>query len=206
MSATPQTVQEDLAFLRSLVRTGDGFQASFGAAYLVAGLCYGGQMALSAAQAGGSLPATSGWSMTIGLGPSVLFLVTLAWIIWRGRGAAPTGVVGRAIGQVFGCVGLANLALVAVVGSVALRQHSWTTWLIYPCTVFVLQGAAWLIALALRRRPWLGLVAAGWFAAAIAMACSIPSMPWFFLWTGAGFLLCMVVPGAVVLRLARQAA
>jgi len=41
-----------------------------------------------------------------------------------------------------------------------LRLHSLTVWLIYPCTVCVLQGAAWSVAFVLRRRPWLGLVAA----------------------------------------------
>ena len=38
----------------------------------------------------------------------------------------------------------------AVIGSVAWRHHSWAIWLIYPCAVFVLQGAADKL-LALRR-------------------------------------------------------
>ncbi len=76
---------------------------------------------------------------------------------------------------VFAAVGMSNLALVAVIGSVALREKSITTWLIYPCTVFVLQGAAWLMAYTLRRRAWLGLVALGWFVTALGMGWAVGS-------------------------------
>jgi hypothetical protein len=201
MSATLQSVQDDLAFMRSLVESGTGLQRPFGEAYLVAGICYGFQMILSAGQSLGRLPHTASWSLTIGLAPTVVFLAALAWIIWRNRHAVPTGVVGRAIGAVFACVGIANLFLVAVIGSVALRQHSLTTWLIYPCAVFVLQGAAWLVAFSLHRRVWPALVAIGWFAAAIVMACYIETTAWFLVSAAIGFVLLMVVPGAVITRI-----
>jgi hypothetical protein len=201
MSATPQSVQDDLAFMRSLVESGTGVQRPFGEAYLAAGICYGVQMILSAGQSLGWLPHTANWSLTIGLAPTVIFLTVLAWIIWRNRHAVPTGVVGRAIGAVFTCVGIANLVLVAVIGSVALRQHSLTTWLIYPCAVFVMQGAAWLVAFSLHRRAWPALVAIGWFATAIVMACYIETTAYFLLSAGFGFVLLMVVPGAVMMRI-----
>jgi hypothetical protein len=204
MSTTPQTAQDDLAFMRSLIKSGDGFNNAFGEAYFAAGVCYFVQMLLSAGQLMAWLPTAQVWYLAIGLGPTVVFLPILAWIIWRGRRAAPTGVVGKTIAAVFGAAGLANLALVAVIGSVAARQHSATTWLIYPCAVFVIQGAAWMVAYALRHRFWLALVGAGWFATAIAMALNIEAMPWFILWAGLGMLLFMAVPGAVMIRLARR--
>jgi hypothetical protein len=70
----------------------------------------------------------------------------------------------------------------------------------------VLQGAAWMIAYTLRRRAWLGLVAAGWFVTAIAMGFSVQSLGYFILWLGLGFLVLMVIPGAVMIRLARKSA
>jgi hypothetical protein len=144
--------------------------------------------------------------MAIGLAPTAVFFAALAWVIRRHRHVRPLGCVGRAIAAVFGCIGLANLALVAVIGSVAVRQHSLTTGLISPCTVFVLQGAAWLVAFFLMRRAWLAVVAAGWLAAAIVITCLIQTTTWFLVSTGIGFVLLMVVPGAVMIRLARASA
>jgi hypothetical protein len=206
MSSTPQSAQDDLAFLRSLVGAADGVQRSFGETYLAAGLCYGAQFVLSAAQMQAWLPGDASWSLAIGFVPTAIFLLLLVWFLWRGRQAAPTGVVGRAITAAFAWIGVANLALIVVIGSVALRQHSITTWLIYPCVVYVLQGVAWMVAFALRRRAWLGLVAAGWFIAGVVMALCVQSLSDYILAAGVGMLLCMVVPGAVMVRLARTRA
>jgi hypothetical protein len=78
------------------------------------------------------------------------------------------------------------------------------TWLLYPCCVFVLQGLAWLIAYCVRLKPWLALVAAGWFVTAVAMALLVDRPGYFILAAGLGLWACMIVPGAVILRLARQ--
>jgi hypothetical protein len=94
----------------------------------------------------------------------------------------------------------------AVIGSVALRQHSLTTWLIYPCVVFVMQGAAWLVASALRKRAWLGLVGIGWFVAAVAMSLVVEQPVRFALAASIALLVLMVIPGAFLMRLARKSA
>jgi hypothetical protein len=206
MSTTPHSVKDDLAFMRSLVDAGDRIQGPFGEVYLAGGACYAVQIILSAAQGAAWLPATQGWSLTIGLVPTAVFLAALISVIRWHRHAAPMRGAWRAIAAAFGCIGLANLALVAVIGSVAVRQHSMTTWLIYPCAVFVEQGAAWLVAFVLLRRAWLALVAIGWFAAAIVMACLIESTTWFLAAVGIGLVLLMVVPGTVMIRLARAGA
>jgi len=206
MSSTPQSVKDDLAFMRSLVEAGDSIQGLFGEIYVAAGVCYGVQMILFAAQSVAWLPATGGWSLVVSLAPNAAFFAALACVIWRYRHAPPMRGMWRAIAAVFGCIGLANLALAAVIGSVAVRQHSMSTWQIYPCAVFVLQGAAWLVAFLLLRRAWLALVAVGWFATAIVMVCLIQTTTWFLVSAGIGFVLLMVVPGAVIIRLARASA
>ena len=146
----------------------------------------------------------------IGLGPTVVFFAALSWVIARHRTAGPGGISGggtvaKAIGAVFGVAGLANLVLVAVIGSVAWREHSLAIWLIYPCAVFILQGAAWLVSFTLRRRSWHALVALGWFAAAVGMAISIESLAWYILFAGLGLFLCIALPGAALLTLSRKA-
>ena len=206
MPTTPQTAQDDLAFMRSLIGTADGFYAPFGQAYFMAGACYTGQMVLTIGQMLAWFPSSPIWSLTIGFGPTVLFLAILTWINRRAGRATLPGLVGKTIAYVFGAVGFANLALVAVIGSVAWRQHDAITWLIYPCAVFVLQGAAWLVAYSLRRRIWLRLVGVGWFSMAIAMALSVRVMPLFLLSAACGFLFCMLIPGAILMRLARKRA
>jgi hypothetical protein len=207
MNDDAQAARDDLAFLRNLVGGGDERATTrvFGQIYFLAGLIYGGQMLGHAAQALGWLPQNSGVGLLVGIGPSVLFLPLLFWIQWRNRAAKPGGATSRAVASMFGIAGLSNLALIAVIGSVAWREHSLTTWLIYPCCVFVLQGAAWLFAFLMRKRTWFALVAAGWFACAIAMALTVTMTGYFILFAGLGLWLCMALPGWATLRGTRAA-
>ena len=204
MSADSQSAREDLAFMRALAGGSDDWLLTFGESYFAAGLIYGAQMLLHAAQLFGWLPTTGLWPLVVGLGPTIVFLAVLTWILWRRRAIRPS-TVGRSLGAVFGSVGLANLALVAVIGSVAWRERSLTTWLIYPCAVLVMQGAAWMVSYVIRRRGWLALVSAGWIVCGVAMALVVQSIGYYILIAGLGFLLCMALPGWVMIRLGRRA-
>jgi hypothetical protein len=201
---TPTSAQDDLAFMRALVERPGNFQRSFGEAYFAAGLCYGVQMLLHAAQGAGWI-ADGPIGLVIGIGPTVVFLVLLAWITYRHRGEASGGVVSRAVGAMFAATGLANLVLICVIGSVAWREQSLTIWLIYPCTVIVLQGMAWLVMYALRRKIWFAVVGLGWFVTAIGMGLTVATPPAFIAISGVGFLAFMLVPGWVMMRQARAA-
>lgn len=192
--------RDDLAFMRALVEPTDAWQKQFGETYFAAGLCYCVQMLLHGAQFAGLAPASGPVALAIGLGPTVVFLALLAWIIRRNRRSPGGGATSRAVGSVFGAVGAANLALVLVIGSVAWRWHSAGTWLIYPCVVMVLQGMAWLVAFMLRRRRWLALVAVGWFATGLAMAAFIDNPAGFVASAGVGMFAFMLVPGLFMLR------
>ena len=199
MSNDAQSARDDLAFLRAIAGGDEAVQMrTFGETYFAAGLIYGGQMLLHAAQAMGWIGQGAG--LAIGLGPTVLFIPVLAAILWRNRAQRLSGAVSRAVGAVFGAVGLANLVLIVIIGAIALHEHSLQTWLIYPCSVFVLQGTAWLFAFMMRRRVWFALVALGWFASAIAMAFSVFALNWFILFAGAGLWGCMALPGWLILR------
>ena len=127
-------------------------------------------MLLHAGQLFGLMPTSGLGALAIGLGPTLVFLPVLFWIIWRHRGDQPPAAVGRAIGAAFGAIG-AGQPRPDRRHRRGRRssEHSLAIWLIYPCCVFLLQGAAWLVAWIMRRRAWLGLVAGGWFVFAIAM-------------------------------------
>lgn len=202
---TRETARDDLAFMRALVQPDEAWQRQFGKTYLAAGLCYGGQMLGHAAQFAGLIPYQGAWGLFVGAGPTVVFLALLIWLIRRYQGAGGGGVTSRAVGSVFGALGLANLALILVIGSLALSERSITIWLLYPCVVLVMQGMAWLVAYMLRRRTWFLLVALGWFATGIAMAFAIKVIGLFILIAGLGFFAFMVIPGLVMIRQAHAA-
>jgi hypothetical protein len=201
MTADAQSAREDLAFLKTLV---DGNESAgmkaLGESYLAGGLIYGGQVLLPVAQGLGWLPQNGLASSLIGIGPTALFIPVLIWIIRRNQTDLPKGVVGRAVAAVFAAIGLSNLFLIVVVGAVAWREGSQTTWLIYPCTVFVLQGTAWLFAFMMRRRNWLLLVAIGWFVCAVGMALSVVATGYYTLFAGLGLMFCMALPGWVIIH------
>ncbi|HVM99833.1 MAG TPA: hypothetical protein VMT68_06435 [Caulobacteraceae bacterium] len=200
------TVQEDLAFLRALVERRGSAAGAWAEGYFGAGLIYGAQMLMHAAQLFGWLPGAGVWALAIGIGPTLVFIPTVIWIGWRRRGEAPPGAAGRAIAAVFGAVGLANLALIVVIGVSALRERSLAIWLIYPACVFILQGAAWMVAFAMRRRAWLALVAAGWLGFAIAMGLTTTQIGLYVLFCGLGIWLNMALPGWIMLRQATKQA
>jgi hypothetical protein len=205
MSAKTHSPAEDLAFMRALVEGGDREgTAQFGQVYFAAGLIYGLQIVIQSLP-GFGIPLSPTFQLAAGIGPTVVFLIFLAWSLWRypGRGA---GMAQRAIGAVFGSVSLANIALVCIIGSVALRHRSLEIWLIYPCVVFVLQGAAWVVAGVIRRQTWPGVVGAGWIVAAIAMGFCIGTIPLYTLIAGASLIGLMAAPGAAMMRLGRKAA
>jgi hypothetical protein len=196
---TPEAAREDLAFMRSLVAPSDDFLRSFGAIYALAGLCYGVQMLLHGAQLAGWVQGeTAGY--VIGFGPTaVVLLVIVAWRIRRRSAGAPT-LANRATGGVFSAVGMANLASAAIVGLSAWRMQNFNVWLIFPCIVMVMQGAAWLVAWEVRKRTWFLAVAWGWFATGVAMGVAIGNLAAYVAIIGIGMFAFMLAPGAYMMR------
>jgi hypothetical protein len=195
-----QAIRDDLAFLRGLVERGDDFLKVLGRTYFAGGLCYLVQTLLGLGQSRGWIPTTNGaLDLAIGIGPTAAFLIALAVILPRRRNPAPTGQADRAIGAFFGAIGLSNFALIAVIGLIALREKSFTIWLIYPCAVFIFQGAAWLTMFMLRRRAWIGLVAAIWFVSALGMGWGNNDLTTFAAFASLGLLFGMTLPGAYLM-------
>ena len=123
---------------------------------------------------------------------------------WLGRNAPRGGVVARALTAAFAAAGTATLSMLCVFASVAIREKSLTIWLLYPCAVFALQGAAWMVAwmlrttgVARRRRRWVGSLS----AVVLAWTIGTPLYPMI---AGVALVLFMAVPGAVMMRPAQN--
>ena len=149
---TTASFEDDLSFLRGLVQSNGNHQALFGELYMAAGLTYGLQTLGHWAQALGVLSLSPYQGLALATGPTALFLAYLGWALWRSRRSPIGGVTNRAVNAAFGAAGFANLIMAAVVGMLAIREGSLTIWLLYPCLVFIIQGAAWGVAYALRPR------------------------------------------------------
>jgi len=193
-------VGDDLAFLRALAEGGGESQRSTGAGLVAGGALYGLQCFVFSAQGYGLVSLGDTASGVVGFGITVVFLVVLAFIVWRNRDAQEGGVVARALSAAFGSAGAATLAMLCVFGYTALRDKSLATWLLYPCAVFALQGAAWMVAWMLRRRAWLGIVAFGWLGSAIVLSWTISTPPLYALVAGIALVLFMAVPGWLMMR------
>lgn len=202
---TPDTARDDLAFLRSLVDPPDsGFQRQFGETYAWCGACYGTQMLLHGLQYLGLITGSIAGTF-IGLGPTLVFVAALPLIQRRNRPISGASTVSRAVGAAFSAVGIANLVLIVAIGSLAWREKSLTIWLLYPTTVVILQGAAWMVVYALRRKAWLAAVAVGWFATGIGMALAIKTFGALIPIAGFGFFAFMMAPGLYLMRQHRTA-
>ncbi len=204
MSGDSQSVHDDLAFMRSVVEAGNSRTAMAGGfIFFAGGLIYGLQCLVQWLGLIGILPLSqTGWLVT-GLGPTAIFLIVLGWFVWRTRGMIQPRVQ-RAINAAFAAAGTTNVAILIVVGTLAARKDSGEIWELYPCVVFALQGAAWLVAFMLRRRTWLLAVALGWFASAILLGFLIGTTT-FVLVAALALLGLMALPGLVMMRLAQRA-
>ena len=199
MSDPAENALDDLAFVRTLVSEGAQAQSSLGAALLVAGACYGIQCLAQWSILVSVWQAPPLLQLAVGVLPTILFLGFLAWLVWRDRQGSQNGVGTRALNAAFGGAGLAAMTTAAIFGYLAVREQSLTIWLFHPMMVCVVQGTVWYIAFAIRRRGWIGLVSAGWFATALLLALLVEHHL-FVLLIGVALLLLMALPGWVLMR------
>jgi len=207
MSDDPvRSAHDDLAFLRKVVDQGGRAGVTGGSVFFAGGLLYGVQCLYHWAQLKGWADFPPLVNLVMAAGPTVLFLAFLTVVLVRDSRVAQAGSQSRALQAMFSGVGLANLAMVAVFGINAARHPEFPVWLFYPAVIFALQGAAWFVVWRMRQRAWLGLVALGWLAAAVALGLSIDAIERYILIAAGALFVLMALPGAVMMRLARETA
>lgn len=197
MTDPVQSATEDLAYLRAIV-DGGGVQKSGGALFIAAGVIYGLQVLGHWAQGSGLLNLGPLGGLALLVGPTVVFLVVMSWILARNRGKT-AGSTAKAFNAAFSAIGLTNLVLVMIFGPAAYAQHDWKVWMFYGAVAYALQGTGWLIAFNLRREAWMGLTALGWFAAAVAMGLFIGTATYALI-AALALLVLMVGPGLIMMR------
>lgn len=203
MNAELKAAQDDLAYLKGLVQGTGSQQRLTGKLFLAGGLLYGGECAFHWAQSQGVIHPSGLVTLIVVVAISVVFLAILTAAIISKRGESQGGTASRAVNAAFTAAGATNAVMIVVFGLVAAAHHSLTIWLLYPCVVCALQGAAWLISAQVNRRVWHGGVALGWFATTIAMALTIATPPLYSAVVGLGLILWMAVPGYVLMRTAQ---
>jgi len=169
MTDPTESARDDLAFVRALVSEGGQVQHSLGQALLVAGLCYGIQCLLQTILATG-IQAPAAVHLTVGIVPTLVFLVAMIRITIRDKGQSKHSVGTRAINAAFGGGGLAALTTAMIFAYLAFRTQSMSTWMLHPIMICVVQGTVWYIAFAVRRQGWFGLVSGGWFLTSLVLA------------------------------------
>lgn len=204
MTMSP-SVHDDLAFLRALT---DGdvarrHQALFGRIYFGAGVIYGAQVALSLAHH--TSLAIPGGDGLLSLAASAIFVPWMCWELWRNRGDGAGSLTNKAINAAFAAVGATNGVIAAILILAAWRLQEPRVAVLISCVIFALQGMAWFVAYILRRRGWLGAVAAGWAACGVAMAFFLNDLLAFLGVVAFGVIFCMALPGYVMMRLAARA-
>ena len=196
--------QGDLAFMRELAERGQRGSITGGSLFVAGGVLYGIQCFFHWLELRGLIDPPGPVTLLFVVGPTVIFLAVLAWVLWRDRNAGQSGMMSRALNAVFGGIGLANMAMLIVFGVNAATGKDFKIWLLYPAVIFALQGAAWYTAAVLRKRAWLGLVAAGWLVSSVALGLTRDAVETYVLITTFALLLFMALPGLVLIRLAKK--
>ena len=203
MSDQIQAARDDLAFMRSLVQTGDAEQRATGGAIMASGgFIFAACSLLVWAASIGSLPVPAsfyGWAWLVAM--AVFLAVLFACLRGKRDGG---GVKARASGVLWSAVGAAIGVIVLCCGAVQYATGSPVAWALLPSVVFTLYGAGWTVAATLSGRAWERWVAIGGFAAAVAIAF-LSQSAWLYLAYAAGLALLAGAPGLVMMR-ARAAA
>lgn len=196
----PQSVQDDIAYMRALAHEGRHTPQLGGTVLITAGIVFGlAAMAHFMIDYGViKLPPVS-YLVLWGVAMAVFFVGLIAQI--RGQNFKP-GVlspVNRATNTAWMGVGLCCFVLAVTMAVLSYKTNSAIPFMIFPSMIFALYGAAWAVSAEMSGLKWQWKLAiAAWIAApAIALLIGTP-----YIWLGyaAGLFLFAFVPGLILRR------
>jgi len=193
MTGAAETARSDLAFMKAVVEDRGPLPWFFGAHLFAVGLIFGTNLLVGANVAWPS----SLWSWL----PATLLYVPVWFVINAKSDYRVMGPSARVFSAVWMAVFLMTLSIVASLITAQVRTGV-IYGLIWPSIACSLYGGAWMVGALIRRRAWMGLVALGCLAAAIACAATAGE-PRMLLVLGAGLLALFAVPGLVLIQLSR---
>lgn len=199
MSVGHPDPQDDLAFIRRLTapEVSAAWRRGFGFIYAMWGLAFGLPLLLEWGRWAGYLMLPSNFWLYASV---IVTLGLIGLTVWSSRRAEPAvGFQSRAMTAVFAGVGWANVAVLAALVAVSAALKDGRVMMLHAIVVFAFQGAAWYAVWALQRRLWIGVVAGGWYVAAVALGLTFGT-PAFILIAALGLLLLMTLPGWLMMR------
>ena len=203
----PQSAQDDLAFMRSIVEGGGRTSMTLAICYLAGGLLYGLQCLFHLGQATGVIRWPDLANLAFVVLISASFLSILTWAILKDRrdGNTQRGpMAARTMSAAFSATGMANLAVIIIFGVGAMRDQDFAVWLYYAAIVFALQAAAWYMAWMLKRKGWMLATALGGWAAAVALGVLVREPLWYLGVCTVALFALFALPGWIMFRDARR--
>lgn len=204
----PNSPEDDLAFMRSIVEGGWRPPLTLAVCYLAGGLLYGLQCLFHVGQVTGLIRWLDLANLAFVAGITVAFLAVLTWAILRDRKAGPANrgpLAARTLSAAFSATGLANTAVIIVFGVGAVRDQDFAIWLYYAAIVFALQAAAWYMAWTLKRKGWMLATALGGWATAVALGVLVREPLWYLGVCTVALFALFALPGWIMFRDARAA-
>lgn len=203
---TAQSVEADLAFLRSIVEGDPRPPMTLAICYLAGGLLYGIQCLFHLGQVLGLVRWPDLASLVFVVGITVAFLAILTWAILTDRksGAGQRGPSSsRTLNAAFSATGMTNAAVIIIFAVGAVRDGDFSIWLYYAAIVFALQAAAWYVSWLIRKRGWMLATAFGGWATAVALGVLVREPFWYLVVCTMALFLLFALPGWHMFRLAR---
>jgi hypothetical protein len=202
----PNSPEDDLAFMRSIVEGGGRTPMTLAICYLAGGLLYGLQCLFHVGQVIGLIRWPDPANLAFVVGITVAFLCVLTWAILTDRKAGPSnrGPTGtRMLNAAFSATGMANTAVIIVFAVGAIRDRDFAIWLYYAAIVFALQAAAWYVAWTLKKKGWMLATALGGWLVAVALGVLVRQPVWYLGVCTVALFLLFALPGWMMYRDAR---
>ena len=192
----PNTIHDDIAFMRKLAEQGRSGPILGGTFLIAAGLVFGLACVVQWAAMQKYLP-LAGWDMLYLWGGAIA-LFAAGWFALFFRQRAKAGLPVNSANSIFGTVWSANavgvLTAVAVVTMVGAATGSYAVYDLNISLPFVFYGVAWGVSGALAKRAWMYGAAVAAFVFAIILA-ALTGSPYQILGMGAALVLALSVPG-----------
>ena len=201
MTDQVKAIQDDIAFLKSLVDEGGGTARAGGRIIATAGAVYGsGAIAHWLVQTGRiALSGPIGeWAYPIiWFGASIVFFAVL--FTMKSSIDAPKNSGAKASGVAWSGVGWTIFAMAASMAIVCWRAQSAVPTLLFPSIILGLYGLGWMVAAAVARKPWIWMTSIGSYLMALVVAWFSVTDMVMLIYAGALALLA-VAPGVVMMR------
>ena len=202
----PQDDTADIAWMRNLAAEGASTPMGGGDILMSAGLIYGMTSLAHWGVVSGLVDLDAQAFSVIWLGATVVFLATLAFLIYRkGREGGVTTATDRASRAAWAAVGWGIFALFASIAVVSLKVGPSSVILLSlsPSIIMVFYGLGWAVSAAMTRSRMLAGLAAGSFVAAPLLAL-LTDEPVLYLAYAAALFLLMAMPGYLLMRAAKR--